>query len=75
MVVKILATNFGVFFVIHSKYYVFKIMFDIRGFNNYVIKYYGSTIPHDRDMIFEKFGGLSTVVGFSRKLTSKAGAN
>ena len=28
------------------------------------MKYYGSAIPHDSYMIFEKFGGLPTVVAF-----------
>ena len=29
------------------------------------MKYYGSVIPHDWDVSFEKFGGLPTVVAFS----------
>ena len=36
----------------------------IYGSNNNVIKYYGSVIPHDWYMSFEKFGGLPTVVAF-----------
>ena len=32
--------------------------------NDDVIKYYGSVIPHDWDVSFEKIGGLRTVVAF-----------
>ena len=32
--------------------------------NDNVIKYYGSEIPHDWDVSFEKFWGLPTVVAF-----------
>ena len=32
--------------------------------NNDVIEYYGTVIPHDGDMSFEKFRGLPTVVAF-----------
>ena len=38
---------------------MFNISFDIN-----VMKYYGSVIPHDWYMTFEKFGGLPTVVAF-----------
>ena len=47
-------------------------------YNDNVIKYYGSVIPHDWDVSFEKFGGLPSNCGsFLRKLpvTSKAETN
>ena len=33
-------------------------------YNDNVIKYYGSVIPHDWDVSFEKFGGLTTVAAY-----------
>ena len=62
LVAKILATNFGV------------LLWNMQCFqkcvqyhsNNNVIKYYGSVLPHDWDMSFEKFRGLPTT-SFFRK--------
>ena len=55
-----LATKLGVFLVI---YVMFK-KYVQCGSNNDVIKYCVWGIPHNWDMIFEKFGGLPTLVAF-----------
>ena len=71
LVAKILATKFGVFFVIYimfSKYVQHE-------YNDNVIKYYGSVIPHDWDVNFEKIWRATNCGRFLRKLTSKAGTN
>ena len=61
LVAKILSTKFGVFFVIMFS----KILkYDWYESNDNAIKYYGSVIPHDWEVSFEKFGGLPTVVVF-----------
>ena len=57
-VAKILATKFGVFFVI----YIIFLKYVQYESNDNVMKNYDSVIPHDWDMRFEKFGGLPTVV-------------
>ena len=61
LVAKILATKFGVFFVIYN---VFQKIYVHYEFDDNVIKYHGSVIPHDWDVNFQKFGGLPTVVAF-----------
>ena len=43
--------------------------------NDNVIKYYGSMIPHDWDVSFEKNWRATNCGSFLRKLTSKAGTN
>ena len=53
--------QFGVFFAIYI--WCFKKYVQYES-NDNVIKYYGSVIPHDWDVNFEKFGGLPTVVAF-----------
>ena len=57
---KILATNW-VSFLLYI--WCFKKYVQYES-NDNVIKYYGSVIPHDWDVNFEKFGGLPTVVAF-----------
>ena len=71
LVAKILATKFGVFFVIHvmfSKYVQYES-------NDNVIKNYGAVIPHDWDTCFEKIRRATNRGSFLRKLTSKGGTN
>ena len=60
LVVKIQATNFGVFFVIYVMFSK-NVQYDS---NHNRIKYSGSGIPHNWDVSFRKFGGLPTVVTF-----------
>ena len=55
LVVKILATKFGVFLLYRFQKYV---QYES---NDNVIKYYGSVILYDWDVSFEKFGGLPTI--------------
>ena len=64
LIAKIWATNFGAFlwYMQCFKKYV------QYGSNNIVLKYYGSVIPHDWDMSFEKFPGLPTVVAFFEEI-------
>ena len=45
-------------------YNVFQKIYVHYEFNDNVIKYHGSVIPHDWDVNFQKFGGLPTVVAF-----------
>ena len=59
LVAKILATKFGVFF--NMWYFQKYVQYES---NDNVIKHYGSLIPHDWDMCFEKFGGLPPAIAF-----------
>ena len=60
LVAKILATNFGVFFII---YVIFQKYIQCAS-NNNLIKYCGRGIPLNWDMSFGNFGGLPTLVAF-----------
>ena len=71
LVAKILATKFGVFFVIYT---MFKKYVQYES-NDNVINIVVQWFPMTWDVSFEKFGGLPTVVAFWEKLTSKAGTN
>ena len=50
LVAKFLVTNFGVFFC--SIYNILKKYAQYHESDNNVIKYYGSLVPHDRDISF-----------------------
>ena len=55
LVAKILATKLGVFFCyIYNSCFQKYVQYES---NDNVIKYYGSEIPPDKDVSFEKFGG------------------
>ena len=54
-----LATNFGVFLVIYEMFSIKNLQYES---NNNVTKYYGSVIPHNWEMSFEKLWVLPIVV-------------
>ena len=62
LVAKNLPNNFCFFFVTYL--IIFEKKYVQYDSDNNVIKYYGSVIPHNWDMSFQKFGGLSAVVAF-----------